>query len=178
MSDLNKELKWIVPAVAACIFGLGIAVGKTVRAAEVPIEGVVQSRCLINTDVAGVYGNPTADKLSTAAADGGVQPVIRYDITLADAYKAKITTPTDFSTSPTLNDTVTWTGSTEVSEVSDAAMSGYEAAKVEYGATTEYDMTEAGSTWFKVSSTATYGYNKRLPGGVYRSVVLAECVAK
>jgi len=109
MSDLNKELKWIVPAIAACIFGLGIAVGKTVRAAEVPIEGVVQSRCLINTDVAGVYGNPTADKLSTAAADGGVQPVIRYDITLADAYKAKITTPTDFSTSPTLNDTVTWT---------------------------------------------------------------------
>ena len=41
-----------------------------------PITGTVQSKCQINTDVAGVYGNPTASKLSTARADGGVQPMI------------------------------------------------------------------------------------------------------
>jgi len=150
----------------------------SVQAADVPIVGNVQSKCVINTDIPGVYGNPTADVLSTASADGGVQPVIRYDVSLAGAYKAKITTPTGFSTSPTLNDTVVWTGSTEVSEVSDAAMSGYEAAKVIYDATTEYDMTETGSTWFTVSSSATYGYGKAFPGGTYRAIEGAECIAQ
>jgi hypothetical protein len=148
------------------------------HAADVPIVGNVESKCVINTDIPGVYGNPTADVLSTASADGGVQPVIRYDVSLAGAYKAKITTPTGFSTSPALNDVVVWTGSTEVSEVSDAAMSGYEAAKVTYDATTEYDMTETGSTWFTVSSSATYGYGKAFPGGTYRAIVVAECIAQ
>ena len=148
------------------------------HAADVPIIGNVESKCVINTDVPGVYGNPTADVLSTAAADGGVQPVIRYDVSLAGAYKAKITTPTGFSTSPALNDAVVWAGETEVSEVSDAAMSGYEAAKVTYDATTEYDMTETGSTWFTVSSSATYGYGKAFPGGTYRAIVVAECIAQ
>jgi hypothetical protein len=150
----------------------------SVHAADVPIVGNVESKCVINTDIPGVYGNPTADVLSTASADGGVQPVIRYDVSLAGAYKAKITTPTGFSTSPALNDVVVWTGSTEVSEVSDAAMSGYEAAKVTYDATTEYDMTETGSTWFTVSSSATYGYGKAFPGGTYRAIVVAECIAQ
>ena len=149
-----------------------------VCAEEVPIIGNVGAKCVINTDTNGVYGNPTSDKLSTAVADGGVLPIVRYDVTLADAYKAKITTPTSFASAPALTDSVTWTGSTTVKEMSDAAMAGYEAAKVEYDATDEYDLTEAGSVWFESSSTATYGFGKSFPGGVYRAVVVAECIAK
>ena len=115
-------------------------------AADTPIVGNVQTRCLITTDTNGVFGNPLPSKLSTASADGGVVPVVRYDVTLADAYLAKVTTPTAFSTSPSLSDSVTWTGSTQVSKTSDAAMSGYEAAKVTYGSTTQFDLTKAGST--------------------------------
>ena len=147
-------------------------------AKDVPIEGTVQSRCIIQTDVAGVYGNPNAYTLSTTPADGGVLPVVRYDVSLADAYKAKITHPDSFSSSPSLNDTVTFTGQTEVSSVGDAGMAGYEAAKVTYQNTTEYDLTVAGSTWFKTSSTATNGGDKAFPSGTYRSVVQAECIAK
>ena len=149
-----------------------------VGAAEVPIEGNVQSKCVINTDIVGVYGNPTPDKLSTAAADGGVLPVVRYDVSLADAYVARITTPTSFSTSPSLNDVVNWTGSTSVKEVSVAAMADYETTKIVYGPTTEFNLHTAGSTWFKVNSTAAYGVGKALPGGTYRAVVNAECIAK
>ena len=79
-----------------------------VMATDVPVSGNVQMRCLITTDIPGVYGNPLPQKLSTATADGGVLPVVRYDVTLADSYKAKITTPTSFSSSPALIDTVTW----------------------------------------------------------------------
>ena len=53
-----------------------------------------------------------------------------------------------------------------------------EAAKVTYQNTTEYDLTVAGSTWFKTSSTATNGGDKAFPSGTYRSVVQAECIAK
>lgn len=147
------------------------------HAEDVPIIGNVQSKCVIHTDTAGVYGNPTIDKLSTAAADGGVQPIIRYDVSIAGAYKARITTPTSFSTSPSLTDTLTWTGSVSVSSVSDAAMSTYETSKVLYDNTAEYNLTVAGTTWFKASSTAKYGYNKAFPGGTYRAVVQAECIA-
>jgi hypothetical protein len=147
-------------------------------AEEAVIEGNVQSKCIINTDTQGVYGNPTPDKLSTASTDGGVQPVVRYDVAVADAYIARITTPTSFSTSPSLSDVVNWTGSTSVGEVSDAGMSAYDNGKVVYDATTEFDLTIAGSTWFKVSSTAAYGYGKAFPGGTYRAVVQAECIAK
>lgn len=146
--------------------------------AEIGITGNVQSKCIINSDVLGVYGNPTADKLSTDQADGGVQPIIRYDVSLAGSYIAKITTPTSFSTSPSLSDVVNWNGSASVSSVSDAAMSDYDSNKVVYDATSEFDLHTAGSTWFKVSSTATYGYNKAFPGGTYRSIVLAECISK
>lgn len=147
-------------------------------AEESVITGNVQSKCIIHTDTNGVYGNPTPDKLSTTAADGGVQPVIRYDVAIADYYIARITTPTTFSTSPSLTDVVNWTGSSSVKEVSDAGMSAYDTNKVVYDATTEFDLTIAGTTWFKVSSTAAYGYGKAFPGGTYRSVVQAECIAK
>ena len=146
-------------------------------AEDVLITGTVQSKCVINTDTAGVYGNPTPDKLSTAPADGGVMPIIRYDVSLADAYTARVTTPTNFSTSPALSDVVNWSGSTEVSSVSDTAMSDYDTNAVEYDETTEFDLHTAGTVWFKVSSTAEYGYNKAFPGGTYRAVVEAECIA-
>ena len=147
-------------------------------AVDVPIEGTVQSRCTIDTDTAGVYGNPNAYTLTTAAADGGVQPITRFDVTLADAYYAKVTHPDSFSTAPTANATVTFTGSTEVSAVGDAAMSGYEAAKTTFGNSTQFDLTESGSVWLKTSSVATNGGDKAFPSGTYRSIVVAECIAK
>src|SRR5210317_1808476 len=100
-------------------------------AAEIPITGNVQSRCVITTDSSGVYGNPNAYTLTTSASDGGAKAVIRIDVTLADAYKAEITAPSSFSSSPSLNDTVTWTGDTVVKAISDATgMAGYETGKV------------------------------------------------
>jgi len=152
----------------------------TAYAVDVPIEGTVQSRCLINTDTAGVYGNPNAYTLTTTPADGGVLPIVRYDVSLADAYKARITYPTAFSASPSLSDMVTWTGSVEVQEVSDVAMADYDTDAVTFDQTKEYDLVATGTTWFKVASTATYGGggNKAFPGGTYRSVVVAECIAQ
>ena len=150
------------------------------QAAEVPIEGTVQSQCLINTDKPGVYGSPNAYTLTTTPADGGVVPIVRYDVTLADAYTARITYPTDFSSSPSLSDSVTWTGSVTVDEVSDAGMADYQTDSTTYDQTREYVLTATGATWFAVSSTATYGggSNKAFPGGTYRAVVVAECIAQ
>ena len=151
----------------------------TAQAAEVPINGTVQSRCVITTDTAGVYGNPNAYTLTTDPSSGGQLPVVRFDVTLADAYYAEITAPTSFSSSPTLPDTVTWTGDTTVQTVSDAtAMGQYEANKVELGMTDKYDLTATGSTWFKTSSVATMGGNKAFPGGNYTALVEAQCIAQ
>jgi len=147
-------------------------------AVDIPITGEVQSRCTIDTDTAGVYGNPNAYTLTTTPADGGVLPITRFDVTLADAYYAKVTHPDSFSTAPTANATVTFTGSTEVSSVGDASMSGYEAAKTTFGNSTQYDLTVAGSVWLKTSSTATNGGDKAFPSGTYRAIVVAECIAK
>lgn len=154
-----------------------IMMATTVSAADTPISGTVESKCSIYTDVQGVYGNPNPYELSTAAADGGKQPIIRYDVASADYYTAKISYPTSFSSSPTLTDSVTWTGDVEVSSVSDTNMSGYEAAKVSTSNYVEFDLTVAGTTWFKVSSNATYGYNKSFPAGNYTAIAVAECIA-
>tara|TARA_B110000503_G_scaffold38003_1_gene62313 strand:+ start:1894 stop:2391 length:498 start_codon:yes stop_codon:yes gene_type:complete len=147
-------------------------------AADIPISGNVQTRCLIMTDTNGVFGNPVPSKLSTAAVDGGVVPVVRYDVTLADSYVAKISTPTSFSTSPALTDSVAWMGATTVTKTTDAGMSVYETNKTIYGSTTEFDLTIAGSTWFSSEASAVYGYNKSFPGGSYNALILAECIAK
>lgn len=146
--------------------------------AQVPISGTVESKCVITTDVDGVYGNPTPSKLSTAAADGGVTAIVRFDVVSADYYKARITYPNDFSSSPELLDTVNWSGAVTVGEVSNAEMAGYETAKVEFNNTVEFDLTLAGSTWFKIDSEADYGYDKAFPAGTYNTVVEAECIAK
>jgi len=144
---------------------------------DVPITGRVTPKCVIYTEVPGVYGNPTPSVLSTLAADGGVQPIIRYDVVQAGYYKAVITTPTSFSTSPTLSDVVNWTGSVDVSRVTDAAMSAYSTNKSEYNSTTEIALTVPGSVWFKADSKAEYGYNKAFPAGDYRAIVTASCIA-
>ena len=147
-------------------------------AEDVPITGNVESKCIIVTDTDGVYGNSTPSNLSTDAADGGVEPIIRFDVLQADYYKAVISHPITFSQSPALSDTTTWTGSTSVSQTSDANMSGYDTNKITYDNSTEYDLTVAGTTWFKVSSEVDYGYDKAFPAGIYRAVVQAECIAQ
>lgn len=146
--------------------------------ANVDITGNVSAKCIIQTDKAGVYGNPSASVLSTAPSDGGVLPVIRFDVAIADYYTANITHPTSFTSSPALSDNVTWTGSTSVTKTSDAGMSGYDSAKVVYDNTTVFDLTVAGSTWFSTSSTATYAASKPFTGGTYVAVVQASCIAK
>ncbi len=146
--------------------------------ANVQITGSVEAKCSIQTTKNGVYGNPTASTLSTTPADGGVLPVMRFDVAIANYYTANITHPTSFSSSPALSDSVAWTGSTSVTQTSDAGMSGYDAAKVVYDNTTVFDLTVAGSTWFSTASGATYAASKPFPGGTYSAVVQASCIAK
>lgn len=149
------------------------------NAEQAPINGTVQSRCIIQTDSAGVYGNPNAYTLTTSATDGGQPVIIRIDVSLADAYYAEITAPTEFSSAPSLPDQVTFTGDTEVATVSDATgMGSYESSKIEYGMTDKYELTATGSTWFKTSSIATMGGSKAFPGGNYTALVEAQCIAK
>lgn len=158
---------------------VGLLVSSFAQAETTRINGVVQSRCIIQTDNTGTYGNPNAYTLSTAPADGGEPAVIRIDVSLADAYYAEITAPSEFTTSPSINDTLTWSGDTQVKAVSDATgMGQYESNKVELGMMDRYDLTATGSTWFKTSSEVTLGGNKAFPGGNYTSLVLAECIAK
>ena len=146
-------------------------------AEETPITGTVQSACSIYTTKAGVYGLPSIDKLSTAPADGGVHPIVRVDTTLAGSYIARITTPSSFSSSPSLNDSLNWAGNVSVSQVSDPAMGNYDADKVTYNNTHEYGLAVVGSTWFEIESSVEYGVNKPLPGGSYVAKVMVECIA-
>ena len=149
------------------------------QAENVPINGTVQSRCVIQTDSAGVFGNPNAYTLTTSSTDGGQKAITRVDTTLADAYYVTVTAPSSFSSSPSLPDTVTWTGDTAVKAVSDSTnMGSYETNKVEYGMTDKYDLTASGSVWFETSSEATMGGNKAFPGGNYTAMVSVECIAK
>jgi len=135
-------------------------IGMNAIAEDVTITGTVASKCVITTDTVGIYGNPTPSELSTAPADGGVLPIVRYDVLQANFYKARITYPESFSESPALSDVVTWTGDVTVAEVTDAGMSAYDNSKVEFNNVTEVDLTIAGSTWFQVESTADYGVTK------------------
>ena len=166
--------KKLTSAVTASLL---IMASSNVGSAEVPITGDVSSKCVIHTDTPGVYANPTPDVLTTAASDGGMPPVIRYDVVNANTYKAVITTPVDFSSSPVLNDSLNWAGSTSVSSVTDPGMSAYDTNKRTYNNVTEFDLTVAGTVWFASESRVEYGYNKSLPGGRYKSIIIAECIA-
>jgi len=151
----------IATGIAVAIVSLGVTLTSFASAEQVPITGTVQSRCIIQTDTAGTYGNPNAYTLTTAAADGGDPAVVRYDVSLANAYYAEITPPTAFSTAPNLPDVVTWAGSVSVKTVSDASgMGTYESSKLEVGDTDRYDLTATGSTWFAIESTMKM-FNKR-----------------
>ena len=143
-----------------------------------PITGTVESKCVIFTETQGVYGTPLASRLSTAAADGGVQPIIRYDVALADAFLGKITFPNEFSSSPTLTDTQAFTGNVEVHSVSDVGMADYDTNKTTFNNTHQYDLAVAGTTKFKISSQVDYGNGKAMPAGTYTTLVNAECIAK
>lgn len=165
---MNKAL---IPAIMGLTFAASVA-------ADIPITGNVESKCIVTIDTNGVYGNPTPSLLSTAQANGGVEPVVRYDVIQADYYKALISVPEVFTESPALNDVVNWSGDVTVGEVSDPLMSAYDNDKRLYNNITEIDLTVAGSTWFKISSEADYGYDKAFPAGQYRSVVTAECIAQ
>ena len=68
-------------------------------AIDSPISGVVQPKCSIWTETAGVYGHPLPYKLTTTPADGGVIASIRVDIAQADYYKTRFTHPNSFSSS-------------------------------------------------------------------------------
>lgn len=154
-----------------------LAIPLMTTAEDIPITGTVSSKCVIYTETAGVYGNPTPSVLSTASVDGGVQPIVRYDVVQSGFYKAVITVPNSFTSSPTLSDVVNWTGSVEVSRVTDAGMSAYTTNKKTYNETTEFNLTIPGSVWFKADSKAEYGYSKAFPAGTYRSIVTASCIA-
>jgi hypothetical protein len=161
----------LIPALAATA---------SVAGASIPINGFIESKCVIQSDTPGRFGNPTVDELSTKAAEGGVMPIIRYDIITASKYKAVITTPTSFSNSPSLPDSVNWTSTTVAGQMSDAAMSVFNTNKAIYnnGHTTEFDLVKAGSVWFNVTSEAKYGVGKAFPSGNYTALIVAECIAK
>lgn len=165
----------------ALALAIGLAITSSVvgkaTAVEVPVVGNVAAKCVIVMDTAGVYGNPTPNELSTDAVDGGVEPIVRFDVLQADYYKAVISTPNAFSSGPTLSDVVNWTGSVSVARVSDPLMSAYDNDKRTYDNVTEIDLTVAGSTWFKASSKAEYGFNKAFPSGTYRAIINADCIA-
>jgi len=57
-------------------------------------------------------------------------------------------------------------------------MSGYQTASTESGSMRQYDLTVAGAVWLQSTSVAVYGGNRAFPGGTYKAVVLAECVAQ
>ena len=106
-----------------------LAVATSTAGASIPINGFIESKCVIQSDTAGMFGNPTVDKLSTKSADGGVMPIVRYDIVTASKYKAVITTPTNFSTAPALTDSIDWTSTTVAGQMSDAGMSVFNTDK-------------------------------------------------
>ena len=159
---------------------IGLILGMTSAYAGTNIVGSVESRCTVDTDTPGAYGNPNAYTLTTAPASAGQVPIVRFDVSLADAYYAQVSYPTSFSSSPSLSDSVTWTGAVTVVQTSTSDMSGYKAASTTTGAMRQYALTVAGTTWFDATSVATYGggQNKAFPGGAYTAVIVAECVAQ
>lgn len=162
--------KTLIAAAMCVISGVSLA-------AEVNISGTVQSKCIVQSDTTGVYGNPTPETLTTNPSSGGVTPILRFDVIQANFYKARITYPISFSQSPALSDVVNWTGAVAVGQISDTQMSAYSSAMITYDNVVEVDLAYAGSTWFDITSTAAYGYNTALPAGTYRAIVTAECIA-
>jgi len=144
----------------------------------IDIDGSVESRCTIADVTEGRYGNPNAYTLTTDPSSNGQVPVVRFDTTLANAYFARVSYPTSFTVSPSLSDNVTWTGAVSVKATGESGMSGYQSASTTTGAMRQYGLSVAGSVWIQSTSVATYGGNRAFPGGTYKAVVVAECVAQ
>ena len=156
-----------------------IGASSSIFAENIYIDGSVQSRCSIFTDTGGTYGNPSAFKLSTTPANGGRAAVIRYDVSLASAYRAEIATPISFSSSPSLSDSSVFTGAVTVTQTSSSDMSGYQAASSTPTSNSRaYNLTVAGSTWFTATSEVLYGGGNQTPwpSGDYRAIVVASCI--
>ena len=173
-------MKKLLTTLSLIIMLTGCSLFSSKAEAGTNIEGSVQSRCTVDTDTPGAYGNPNAYTLTTAPASAGQVPIVRFDVSLANAYFAQVSYPTSFSSSPSLSDSTTWTGAVTVAQTSTSDMSGYQAASTTTGAMRQYALTVAGTTWFDATSIATYGggQNKAFPGGSYTAVVVAECVAQ
>jgi len=159
------------------LIALSLIIGATPILA-IDIDGSVQSRCTVADVTPGKYGNPNAYTLTTDPSSAGQVPVVRFDTTLANAYYAQVSYPTSFSSSPSLSDNVTWTGAVTVKATGESGMSGYQSASTTTGAMRQYGLSVAGSVWIQSTSVATYGGNRAFPGGTYKAVVLAECVAQ
>lgn len=144
----------------------------------IDIDGSVESRCTIADVTEGRYGNPNAYTLTTDPSSNGQVPVVRFDTTLANAYFARVSYPTSFTVSPSLSDNVTWTGAVSVKATGESGMSGYQSASTTTGAMRQYGLSVAGSVWIQSTSVAVYGGNRAFPGGTYKAVVVAECVAQ
>jgi hypothetical protein len=159
------------------LIALSLMIGATPILA-IDIDGSVQSRCTVADVTPGKYGNPNAYTLTTDPSSAGQVPVVRFDTTLANAYYAQVSYPTSFSSSPSLSDNVTWTGAVTVKATGESGMSGYQSASTTTGAMRQYGLSVAGSVWIQSTSVAVYGGNRAFPGGTYKAVVLAECVAQ
>ena len=72
------------------LIALSLILGVTSVYANTNIDGSVESRCTVETDTPGTYGNPNAYTLTTLPASSGQEPLFRFDVSLANAYFAKI----------------------------------------------------------------------------------------
>ncbi len=170
--------KLLLTSLVLALTGCSLFASKVEANAE--ISGSVESRCTVNTDTPGVYGNPNAYTLTTAPASAGQKPIVRFDVSLANAYHAQVSYPEEFSSSPSLSDTVAWTGSVGVAQSSSSDFDDYQSNSTTTGAMRQYSMADAGTLWVEVESQATYGggQQKAFPGGSYTAIVVAECVAQ
>ena len=87
--------KLLLTALVLSLTGCSLFASKVEANAD--ITGSVESRCIVNTDTPGVYGNPNAYTLTTTPASGGQKPIVRFDVSLANAYYAQVSYPTSFS---------------------------------------------------------------------------------
>ena len=72
--------KLLLTSLVLALTGCSLFSSKVEANAE--INGSVESRCTVNTDTPGVYGNPNAYTLTTTPASGGQKPIVRFDVSL------------------------------------------------------------------------------------------------
>ena len=66
---------------------LSLMLGATpILAENIDVTGTVQSRCTVNVDTPGYYGNPNAYTLTTLPASAGQEPIVRFDTTSIVTY--------------------------------------------------------------------------------------------